>query len=273
MTRKSTRKNYRRIYEKYHGPIPIDELGRSYDIHHIDGDKNNNDPSNLIAVSIQDHYEIHLRQEDWFACFNLAKRLSLTANEISEIAKNAVKTSIEEGTNVLVGGRWHKENIDLLREKVREQVRTGQHHWTTDEHRILTSIRQQEKVQNGTHHLLGGKIQKELVASGRHHLLGGEIQRKTNARRREDGSLSSTSKRINAERIANGSHQNLQEHVCPHCTKHGKGPAFKYNHFDNCVLVKPRSLVKCPYCDKEGYRLIMSRHHFDRCKHKPRNCT
>ena len=194
-------------------------------------------------------------------------------DEISKIAKNAVKSSIENGTNVLVGGKWHKENIDLLRERARERVKTGQHHWTTNEHRRHTSSRQQEKVQNGTHHFLGGRIQRELVASGEHHFLGGEIQRKTNARRKEDGSLSATATRINAERMANGTHQNLKEHICPHCSKHGKGPAFKHSHFDNCVLVKPRALVKCPYCGKEGARLIMSRHHFDRCKNKPESHT
>ena len=35
---------YRKIYEQHHGPIPIDESGRTYDIHHIDGNHFNNDP-------------------------------------------------------------------------------------------------------------------------------------------------------------------------------------------------------------------------------------
>jgi hypothetical protein len=32
--------NYRKIWENYYGLIPIDEKGRSYEIHHIDGNKN-----------------------------------------------------------------------------------------------------------------------------------------------------------------------------------------------------------------------------------------
>ena len=54
--------NYRKIYETYNGPIPIDEEGRKYDIHHIDGDYTNNDPTNLKAVTIQEHYDIHWEQ-------------------------------------------------------------------------------------------------------------------------------------------------------------------------------------------------------------------
>ena len=51
--------NYRKIYEDHYGQIPLDEEGRSYDIHHIDGNHNNNDISNLKAVTIQEHYDIH----------------------------------------------------------------------------------------------------------------------------------------------------------------------------------------------------------------------
>jgi hypothetical protein len=50
---------FRKIYEDYFGPIPKDSDGRSYDIHHIDGDHSNNHPSNLKAVTIQEHYDIH----------------------------------------------------------------------------------------------------------------------------------------------------------------------------------------------------------------------
>ena len=31
-------KNYRKIWVERHGPIPLDENGRTYEIHHIDGD-------------------------------------------------------------------------------------------------------------------------------------------------------------------------------------------------------------------------------------------
>ena len=48
----------RKIYIKHFGNIPKDGDGRSYEIHHIDGNHSNNDPSNLRAVTIKEHYEI-----------------------------------------------------------------------------------------------------------------------------------------------------------------------------------------------------------------------
>lgn len=38
---------YRKIYENHFGPIPKDKDGRSYEIHHIDGNRKNNEISNL----------------------------------------------------------------------------------------------------------------------------------------------------------------------------------------------------------------------------------
>ena len=52
--------NYRKLWEQNYGPIPKDETGRTYDIHHIDGNRKNNSLDNLICLSIEDHYKIHL---------------------------------------------------------------------------------------------------------------------------------------------------------------------------------------------------------------------
>ena len=41
---------YRKIWESYYGPIPKDENGISYEIHHIDGNRDNNDINNLKLV-------------------------------------------------------------------------------------------------------------------------------------------------------------------------------------------------------------------------------
>ena len=59
--------NYRQIWKNHYGPIPKDENGISYQIHHIDGNRSNNDINNLMCVSIKEHYEIHLRQRDFAA--------------------------------------------------------------------------------------------------------------------------------------------------------------------------------------------------------------
>lgn len=45
---------HRYVYEKFNGILPSNE-----DVHHIDGNKDNNNLSNLIALSRQDHAKLH----------------------------------------------------------------------------------------------------------------------------------------------------------------------------------------------------------------------
>jgi hypothetical protein len=79
--------NYKGIYKKHHGPIPIDQDGRSFDIHHKDGNHKNNDPNNLIALSIVDHYNAHFLNENWNACILIALRMKKRPHTISELMK------------------------------------------------------------------------------------------------------------------------------------------------------------------------------------------
>jgi hypothetical protein len=72
---KGYKQNYRKIWMDHFGEIPIDSDGRSYDIHHIDGNKNNNQIQNLIAVSIKEHFDIHFKQGDFEACKAISLRL------------------------------------------------------------------------------------------------------------------------------------------------------------------------------------------------------
>lgn len=128
---KSDRKRkYRRIYEKHYGPIPKDYNGRSYDIHHIDGNHRNNDPSNLIALSVDEHYKIHYNQHDWGACYRIAIRLKYSSEEISELAKKAVAKQIKDGKNILIGPENNRKMLE-----------------------------------NGTHPLLGGEAARKGVLS------------------------------------------------------------------------------------------------------------
>ena len=93
----------RRIYKKHYGEIPKDTLGRSYDIHHTDGNHSNDDPTNLIAVSIQDHYDIHYAKCDWGACYAIALRMKKSTKLIAELASRSNNERIENGTH-----NWQK---------------------------------------------------------------------------------------------------------------------------------------------------------------------
>jgi hypothetical protein len=79
---------YRKIWEKHFGKIPKDENGRSYEIHHIDGNKKNNSIENLKCISIDEHYKIHLNQKDYFSANLIASRMKLNPNEQLELNKN-----------------------------------------------------------------------------------------------------------------------------------------------------------------------------------------
>ena len=87
-------KNYRKIWIYHNGPIPKDKNGRPYEIHHIDGNHNNNHINNLMCISIKEHYDIHYSQGDYGACVMIAKRMSLPSDYISNIQKGIKRPGI-----------------------------------------------------------------------------------------------------------------------------------------------------------------------------------
>lgn len=95
MKAKTSYSNYRKIWVDANGPIPKDEDGRSYDIHHIDGDRTNNSLENLMCVSIQEHYDIHYEQGDWAACQAILIRMENTESIREEIRESASKAQIQ----------------------------------------------------------------------------------------------------------------------------------------------------------------------------------
>ena len=72
-----TEKIYRKIWIDCFGPIPIDKDGRSYEIHHINGDHFDNRIENLQCISIDEHLKIHLDQGDYLAAAAIARRMCL----------------------------------------------------------------------------------------------------------------------------------------------------------------------------------------------------
>ncbi len=133
--------NYRKIWEEAHGPIPKDENGVTYDIHHIDGNRKNNNISNLIALSIEDHYKIHLQQfnetkshKDKAALVFLAKRLGksqeIKGHIVSEETKEKIRKSLtgrkrpteigEKIKSKMTGYKWSDEIIQKRREGLKK---------------------------------------------------------------------------------------------------------------------------------------------------------
>jgi hypothetical protein len=147
---------YRKIYEQHYGIIPKDEHGRSYEIHHIDGNHFNNDPLNLKAVTIQEHYDIHYAQGDWAACLFIAKqRLGKSPKELSELSRDAQKKLVEEGRHNFVGGRI-QTLLNLRR------VENGTHQFIGGE---IGRIANQKQIDDGTHPFIGDNHPAKIQVS------------------------------------------------------------------------------------------------------------
>ena len=116
---------YRKIYESVHGPVPREENGRRYEIHHIDGDDSNNDIGNLVAVTLQEHYDIHLSQGDFMACRIMAGKLNKSPEEMSALISGennynfdpTVYNLVHKSGELFTGTRqdFFKSNITIKR--------------------------------------------------------------------------------------------------------------------------------------------------------------
>jgi len=228
---------YRKIYENHYGNIPRDREGRSYEIHHIDGNHSNNDPTNLTALTLTEHYEIHFKQGDYFACMLMqAQRMNSTPAERSAVSKLNALSQLKNGTHVsqIPGG------MDNLRQSTLNRIKDGTHLFlNSDFHRDNNA----KRVAAGTHHFLDPKFRKHIndtnknrlndgthlfknpiwqaekakktVESGKHNFLGGDLQR---------------------NRVKNGTHPSQIQWTCIHCNVSGKGKGnFTRYHGNNCA--------------------------------------
>jgi hypothetical protein len=134
---------YRKIYEQHFGKIPIDEEGRTFEIHHLDGDTENNSPENLVAVSIKEHFEIHLRQGDTKACLALAARMKISSAEKKRLASEANQGE----NNPSFGSRWWNDGENEIRTKTKP---VGSQ-WQPGRSKTLKKKINDSKAQNGTH--------------------------------------------------------------------------------------------------------------------------
>lgn len=121
--------SYRDIWIKNFGPIPKDVDGFSYEVHHKDGNHNNNDISNLQLVTIREHLNIHLLQEDWFAAALIAKRLGLGPKYISDLQTGKKRPGV--GGTKKGNVPWNKGKKGCFDEKTLQKMsetRKGKRH-------------------------------------------------------------------------------------------------------------------------------------------------
>lgn len=237
--------NYRKIYENHYGPIPKDSNGRSYDIHHIDSNRKNNNPSNLKSVSIQEHYDIHYAQEEWTACILIALRLDLTPKEISDLAREFNHRRVKNGTHPFVGG-------EIQRRTHREKLLDGTHHM------LQENNQSRQRVNNNTHNLLkrpdGTSTTSDRVIAGTHNWLGPENNLKNIKNgthpfvKRFDGTS------LSSDRVKNGTHHWLGGDAVQKQIEKGTHPSFKQ--------------ISCIFCKKTSAVGMFTRWHGNKCRYK-----
>lgn len=200
--------SYRKIWESHNGPIPKDKDGRSYEIHHIDGNHQNNDINNLRLATIQEHYDIHFSQGDYGACLAIIMRMSVpvdVAKELqSKLSKAVAAKRIAEGT--------HNFSSELSKQVQAQRLKEGTHNFQGEQGSLNALQRNKKLVELGKHPWAGelGKIRNKKLAT---------------------------------ERVGNGTHnfqgdmnpnKNMPKVMCPHCSKVGGRNQMKRYHFDNC---------------------------------------
>lgn len=110
--------NYRKIWEKVNGPIPLDERGRKFEIHHIDGNRENNDISNLKCISMEEHFKIHYDQGDWAAAFRIAQRLEIDPKIKSELMSKSNRKRLEGGNHPFLDSEMRAKNYQTTMKKI-----------------------------------------------------------------------------------------------------------------------------------------------------------
>jgi hypothetical protein len=148
---------YRKIYENHHGPIPKDEDGRTYEIHHIDGNHANNDYSNLKSVPIQEHYDIHYNQGDYGACSAILKRMSKSPEEIRFLGSELQKKRIESGTH-----NFQKRTAEERKHNAKKAV---QFQTINEKNKLVGPDNNLRLKQLGIHPLIGGTASRKGVRS------------------------------------------------------------------------------------------------------------
>ena len=259
-----TTNNYRKIYENHNGPIPKDNQGRTYEIHHIDGDHSNNNPSNLVALTIQEHYDVHKSNQEWGACRLIADRMGMCPTQISALASLHSQKMLSEGTHPFQGGQLQHKRLsngthhfqgqtgsDLAQKRNARLIAEGVFYGKSPEHSANTRERNRQRMAQGTHqsqiHISCVVCKKSVPLSGfkRWH---GDNCKMINSLPSQTASL--TQKRV------------LSKNPNPHFSSNGH--SLKLNQGKSPIV----AYTTCPHCNKAVNKPNAQRWHFDNCKSK-----
>jgi hypothetical protein len=135
--------NYRKICQEHYGYT--DEEMKNMDVHHIDGNRYNNDPKNLLLISPEEHAKIHEHEFVKWARIGSKK-----GNE------SFIKRLKEKGPTEKEKEHWKKSA---------ERAKSGLHKIPhSEESKKLISQKKKEILKDKTKHPLWGKTTYEVIS-------------------------------------------------------------------------------------------------------------
>lgn len=237
--------NYRQIWISYHGKIPKDSDGRSFDIHHLDSNSDNNSVDNLIAVSAYDHYCIHRDKGEYGAAAMIAKRMKVKPEDLSETVKLQMKELVQSGKH-----NFSVKGFVSVRDKDGNAIRVRK-----DDPRYLSGE-------------LVGVNAGYVVVKDIHNTV---LRVSKSDPRIKTGELVGINAGFVTVKDTNGNNiriKNTDPRFISGELKSVVFGTFGNNNGKTWKHKNKRPIVRCPYCAKEGDISPMKQHHFDNCKHK-----
>jgi hypothetical protein len=224
--------NYRKIWEETNGPIPLDEFGRRMEIHHLDGDRTNNELSNLSLLTINEHYDIHYDNGDWAACQSIINRMKVSPEEKSKTCSDLAKKRFADGTHHFLDPEFIKKqsNTNSIRFAGSGNPMFGKP--VSGETRVKRSNSHKKLVEQGVHHLQSAEHRDKMRDKAITELANGThvFQQERNKQK---------AKEVHQKMLANNEHPFNKENrldpnkikmYCSLCNKETTLPAYKRFH-------------------------------------------
>lgn len=271
---------YRKIWIEKYGEIPLDLDGRSYHIHHIDRDRNNNSIENLKCLSPVDHFiehfnagEYHMAyaiaikyldkdEQNWFGGLSSLAKLAANTRNNAAIGfrnKELFNRIMKEQKRKIENRLFHLQKGDIQSRTNKRLVLSGKHNFQTNENKLRVKERNQRQLKDGTHPFKRPGFQSAIVQK---RIKEGTFHLST----KEHSERMSNKNRL---LVQSNQHPFQQEKICSFCGETGKGFGFHFKHGQYCLQNPNNKNIQCEYCGKLTHPAIYKRYHGLNCKKYP----